>query len=219
MVQTTFGAFAGVDLILWILDVELGLTPGDLKVAETLRKFDLPVFAVWNKIDLVNDNWRRPPIEGFDRVFEASAVTQKGLPQLLQEIVALLPEGPQYYPPDAITDHPEKFIVAEFIREQVLQFTQEEIPHSVAIQVEQMKERPDGRVYIEAVIFVERDSQKGIIIGAGGQRLKQIGAAARVNVEQLLNTTVFLSLWVKVRKNWRNNAADLKEFGYWEPRE
>ena len=219
MVQITFGAFAGVDLILWILNAELGLTPGDLKVAETMRKLDVPVFAVWNKIDLVDAGSSRPSIPGFDRVFEVSAVTQNGLSGLLQETVALLPEGPQYYPPDAITDHPEKFIVAEFIREQVLQFTQEEIPHSVAIQVEQMKERPDGRVFIEAVIYVERDSQKGIIIGAGGQRLKQIGAAARLNIEQLLNTQAFLSLWVKVRKNWRNNAADLKEFGYWEPRE
>jgi GTP-binding protein Era len=219
MVQNAFGALAGVDLILWILDADLGLTPGDLKVVESLRKYDLPVFAVWNKIDLVPASWRRPPIPGFDRVFEVSAVTQKGLPELLQEIVALLPPGPQYYPPDAITDHPEKFIVAEFIREQVLQYTKDEIPHSVAVQVEQMKERPDGRIFIEAVIFVERDSQKGILIGAGGQRLKQIGAAARLNIEQLLNAATFLSLWVKVRKNWRNNEAALKEFGYWEPQE
>ncbi|MCL6590578.1 MAG: GTPase Era [Firmicutes bacterium] len=216
MVQNTYGALAGVDLILWVLDAELGLTPGDQKVAERLRKFDLPVLVVWNKIDLVASGWRRPPITGFDRVFKVSAVTREGLPELLREIVALLPPGPQYYPPDIVTDHPEKFIVAEFIREQVLQFTQDEIPHSVAVQVEQMKERPDGRIYIEAVIFVERDSQKGILIGAGGQRLKQIGAAARQNIEQLLNTAIFLSLWVKVRKNWRNNEAALKEFGYWE---
>jgi GTP-binding protein Era len=147
-------------------------------------------------------------------MFAVSAHTGEGIGPLLDAIVGLLPEGPAYYPEDMVTDHPERYIVGEFIREQLLAHTSDEVPYSVAVQVEQMQERPDGRFFIDAVIFVERDSQKGIIIGAKGERLKNIGRAARENIESLLDTKVFLNLWVKVRKNWRDNSAALNEFGY-----
>ncbi|MGE5581579.1 MAG: GTPase Era [Bacillota bacterium] len=205
-----------VDLVLWILDAGAGLTTADQKVAAVLRESDLPVLQVWNKVDLVEPEKPLPKEAGFDRVYKISALTGRGIPELLAGVVAGLPAGPAFYPPDQITDHPERFIAAEFVREQILQFTAEEIPHSVAVLVEEMKERANGKIYIDATIYVERDSQKGIVIGAKGERLKNIGQAARRNLELLLDAPVFLRLWVKVRKNWRNNEAFLREFGYWE---
>lgn len=220
MVRTAYTALSGADLVLWILDATQGVTDGDLEVAKVLREActqnpELTVFTVWNKIDLKAVE-PQTGIPGLGRVYQVSAVTGQGLPELLDALVEALPEGPEYYPADMVTDHPERFIVAEFIREQVLNHTQEEIPHSVAVQIEQMQERPNGRMYVEAVIYVERDSQKGIIIGAKGERLKKIGSEARKYIEELLQTPVFLNVWVKVRKKWRNNEAALKEFGYWE---
>lgn len=205
-----------VDLVLWILDAGAGLTTADQKVAAVLRESDLPVLQVWNKVDLVEPEKPLPKEAGFDRVYKISALTGRGIPELLAGVVAGLPAGPAFYPPDQITDHPERFIAAEFVREQILQFTAEEIPHSVAVLVEEMKERANGKIYIDATIYVERDSQKGIVIGAKGERLKNIGQAARRNLELLLDAPAFLRLWVKVRKNWRNNEAFLREFGYWE---
>jgi GTP-binding protein Era len=220
MVRTAYAALSGADLVLWILDAAEGVTDGDLEVAKVLREAcvqnpELTVFTVWNKIDL---KALESPVEipGFTNVHKVSAATGQGLMELMDALVEALPEGPEYYPEDIITDHPERFIVAEFIREQVLNHTQEEIPHSVAVQIEQMQERPNGRMYIEAIIYVERDSQKGIIIGAKGERLKKIGSEARKTIEDLLQIPIFLNVWVKVRKKWRNNEAALKEFGYWE---
>lgn len=205
-----------VDLILWVLDSSAGLTPADQKVAEILKGTTVPVFVVWNKNDLVAADNQPPKIDSYERQFRVSAQTGQGISELLAQIVDQLPVGPAFYPPDQLTDHPERFIAAEFLREKVLQFTQDEVPHAIAVQVEEMKERSNGRIYIEATLYVERDSQKGIIIGAGGQRLKSIGKAAREELELLLDAPVFLNLWVKVRKNWRNHEASLKEFGYWD---
>lgn len=205
-----------VDIVIWVLDVSAGLTTADQKVATTLKDIDSPVFGVWNKNDLIASDIKLPELPGVDKTFRISAQTGQGLPELLAEVVAGLSVGPVFYPPDQLTDHPERFIAAEFIREQVLHYTEDEVPHSIAVQIEEMKERANGRIYINATIYVERDSQKGIIIGAKGERLKNIGQAARENLELLLDTSVYLSLWVKVRKNWRNNEAVLKEFGYWE---
>ena len=205
-----------VDLILWVLDSSAGFTPADQKVADILKGTTPPGFVLWNKDDLVADNNAPPQIEAFERKFRVSAQTGRGIPQLLAAIADQLPVGPAFYPPDQITDHPERFNAAEFLREKVLQFTQDEVPHAIAVQVEEMKERSNGRIYIEATLYVERDSQKGIIIGAGGERLKNIGKAAREDLELLLDAPVFLNLWVKVRKNWRNHEASLKEFGYWD---
>ncbi|HYH05233.1 MAG TPA: GTPase Era, partial [Bacillota bacterium] len=168
------------------------------------------------KIDLIDATAAVPEIPGFTNVYRVSAQSGSGVDELLKAVIVALPAGPFYYPPDQVADHPERFIAAELIREQVLLQTEEEIPHSVAVQVESMAERPGGKFYLEVNIFVERDSQKGIIIGAGGKKLKQIGAAARQSIEAMLDAPVYLNLWVKVRKNWRNNEKDLKEFGYWQ---
>ncbi|TCL65289.1 GTP-binding protein Era [Hydrogenispora ethanolica] len=215
MVKTAQAALRSGDLAVWVLDASQGLTPADLKVAEELRAANLPVLPVWNKMDLVHDE-QLPELPGFAAPLRVSARDGGGLPQLLAAVAEALPDGPPFYPPEMVTDHPERFIAAEFIREQVLNHTQEEVPHSVAVQVDEFKERDNGLIYIDAVIYVERDSQKGILIGAGGERLKQIGQAARADIQELLDAKVFLNLWVKVRDKWRNNRSALRDFGYWE---
>jgi GTP-binding protein Era len=133
---------------------------------------------------------------------------------LLERIIGSLPLGPRYYPPDQVTDQPERVIAAELVREQVLRLTYQEIPHSVAVLVEEFAERREGLTYIEAVIFVERDSQKGIVIGGGGRMLKRIGQAAREELEAMLGQQVYLDLWVRVRENWRRDERSLRELGY-----
>lgn len=207
-------ALKSVDIVFWVLDASKGLTAADEIIAQDIRKVDIPVMVVWNKIDLNKDLASLPKIDGFDKVYHVSAHTRQGVSELLAATVSQLPPGPFYYPPDMITDHPERFIVGELIREQVLMYTDEEVPHSIAIQIEQMKERSNGGFYIDAIIYVERDSQKGIIIGSKGERLKKIGQGARQSIEDLLDTKVYLNLWVKVRKNWRNHSGSLREFGY-----
>lgn len=214
MITAAQSALTEADLILWVLDAAAGLTAADLKVATTIREAGPPVLAVWNKMDQLAAGTSTPELPGFPKIYHVSAVSGAGLDQLLAVIITALPEGPQYYSPELVTDHPERFIIAELIREQVLNMTEDEVPHSVAVQVEAVKERAAGPTVVEAVIYVERDSQKGIIIGAGGRRLKAIGREARLNIEKMLDGPVFLSLWVKVRKNWRNDPAALKEFGY-----
>lgn len=220
MVATAQTAFFNVDLLLWVLDAGTGLTAADHKVAAELPQAGVPLFVIWNKMDLSEADkvkeTKLPDLPGLEKVFEVSAVTGAGVPELLEAVIARLPSGPPFYPEDMVTDHPERFIAGEFIREQILRFTKDEVPHSIAVQVNEMKERAGDRVYVEAVIFVERDSQKAIVIGAGGERLKSIGQAARLDLEAMLDAPVFLNLWVKVRKNWRNNENALKEFGYWE---
>ncbi|MGE5607075.1 MAG: GTPase Era [Bacteroidota bacterium] len=219
MVKTAQRALSNVDLVLWVLDAEAGFRPADEKVAQLLSSIGQPLFAVWNKIDLVaSDQELEFCREGLPilKTFKVSALSGAGINELINGVVAQLPPGPAYYPPEMITDHPEQFIIAEYIREQVLNQTEEEIPHSVAVRIEEFKKRPNGQVYIEANIYVERDSQKGIIIGAKGGRLKAIGATARVEIEKLLDAPVYLNLWAKVRKNWRNSDKLLQEFGYGE---
>ncbi len=207
-------ALSSVDLVLWVLDAGRGYTAGDEKIAAELAACDVPVLLVWNKMDLLEKNAELPQVAGFDRVFRVSAQTGEGIDHLLETIIGILPEGPAYYPEDMVTDHPERYIVAELIREQLLIHTEDEVPHSVAVQVNEMKERDNGKIYIDAVIYVERASQKGIVIGAKGDRLKAIGRDARQAIEALLDAPEFLNLWEKVRKNWRNNLFFLNEFGY-----
>ena len=145
-----------------------------------------------------------------------SALKDTEFPGLVEEITKRLPEGPAYFPDDMITDQPERVIAAETIREKVLRMTRDEIPHSVAVEVDEFKERDDENVYIRATIFVERESQKGIVIGAKGSLLKKIGQQARADIENLLYCKVFLDLWVKVKPDWRNKDKALKQFGYRE---
>ena len=150
----------------------------------------------------------------FVGVVPISAKAETNLDSLLTEVKKYLPEGPQYYPEDMVTDQPERLIVAELIREKVLQLTRDEVPHAVAVETDEMTTRPNGDVYIRATIYVERDSQKGIIIGAKGAMLKEIGALARKDIEALLGSRVFLDLWVKVKKDWRNREGVLHDFGF-----
>ena len=145
-----------------------------------------------------------------------SALNQTHLPELVALIRAQLEPGPQYYPEDTITDQPERLVVAELVREKILQLTREEIPHSVAVDVEEMLRRDNGVVFVRATIWVERDSQKGIIIGQAGNMLKEIGQLARHDIEGLLGSRSYLEIFVKVRKDWRNSEGNLRSLGYWE---
>ena len=174
-----------------------------------------------NKVDLIHPNDIPPIIESYKNELEFAAVVPisalqgNNVEPLLGEIAKLLPEGPMYYPADQVTDHPERFIISEMIREKVLQKTRDEVPHSIAVAIDQIKTREDGNmVDVHATILIERDSQKGIIIGKRGALLKEIGSEARTDIEMLLGTKVYLNLWVKVQKDWRNKAGQLRELGF-----
>ena len=185
-----------------------------------LGKTHSTVFLLINKIDTLKKKELLPIIHTFESIYPfkeiipLSALKRDGIDILLDRIIAYLPVGPRYYPDDLYTDQLERFMVSEIIREKIMDMTEEEIPHSVAVEVVQWKEREDGLVSISCNIYVERESQKAIIIGKRGEMLKAVGTAARINIEKLLNTKVFLEVWVKVKKNWRNNAQFLKELGY-----
>lgn len=152
----------------------------------------------------------------FAEIVPISALQGNNVERLLDQIKQRLPEGPQYYPADQVTDHPERFIITELIREKVLHATREEIPHSIAVVMDSMQRRDNGAVYVGATIIVERDSQKGIVIGKQGKMLKEVGRKARADIEALLGSKVFLELWVKVQKDWRNRASHLRDFGFRE---
>ncbi|TCS94755.1 GTPase Era [Hazenella coriacea] len=221
LVKTAQDALEEVDLVLFLIDAEEGIGPGDRFIIQQLKKIQTPVFLVVNKIDQVHPDALLPLIDqyralySFKEVVPISALQGNNTSTLLQLILNELPEGPQYYPADQVTDHPEYFIVGELIREKVLQLTREEIPHSVAVVVEEMKKREDrDLIDIRATIFTERTSQKGILIGKKGALLKEVGQRAREEMERLLGSKIFLDLWVKVKKDWRNEAMMLKQFGY-----
>lgn len=181
---------------------------------------DTPVFLVLNKIDKIHPDEMLPVIDkysklmNFTEVVPVSALNGNNVNALLEQVSRYLEEGPMYYPADQITDHPEQFVCAELIREKLLQLTREEIPHSIAVEIESMSVADNGLVNIGAVIFVERDSQKGIIIGKSGALLKEVGKLARIDMERLLGSKIFLELWVKVNKDWRNRESILKTLGY-----
>ncbi|GGK18637.1 GTPase Era [Caldalkalibacillus thermarum] len=223
MVNVAQNTLREVDLILFLVDAKEGLGPGDQWIINHLKDVSTPVFLVINKIDLVHPDELLPLITryvelyDFKEVIPVSALQGNNVSRLMEQIFRYLPEGPQYYPSDQVTDHPERFIVAELIREKVLQLTHEEIPHSIAVDIEEMKQR-DGRgtVFISAVIYTERDSQKKIVIGKQGRMLKEIGTRARQEIEALLGSKIYLDLWVKVKKDWRNKMSQLRLFGYHE---
>jgi len=221
LVQTARAALEEVDLILLLVDAEEGMGPGDRFIIEHLKQVETPVFLVVNKIDRVHPDALLPLIDSYRRLYSfkevvpISALQGNNTGTLVDLIFRELPEGPAYYPADQVTDSPEQFIVAELIREKVLFLTREEIPHSVAVVVEEMIPRQDrGTVYIRATIYAERPSQKGILIGKRGAMLKEVGRLAREEIERLLGNKVYLDLWVKVKKDWRNEEAYLRRFGY-----
>lgn len=220
MVKTATSTLNEVDLILFLIDVSEELGGGDRFIMKQFEGVNTPVFCVMNKIDLVRPEKLLEIIAQYKEEYDfaefipVSAKQGNNVQTLIDEILKRLPEGPQYYPEDQITDHPEQFIVAELIREKILHATYEEVPHSIAVQIENMYVQDNGVVYIGAVIYVERDSQKGIIIGKQGSMLKEIGRQARMDIEALLGSRIFLELWVKVKKDWRNHDLVLRDLGF-----
>lgn len=207
-------ALDATDLILWVIDTTKPKDP-DMMLAERFSHTESMVYAVFNKSDLEQVIKPQDYLDAC-RIklpwLTVSALTGDGIDQLIEVVREHLPVGPLYYPEGTLTDHPEQFIAAEMVREAALRYTQEEVPHALAVVIEEMETRPDGKVYIRAVIYTERESQKGIVIGAKGRLLKSIGSDARVEIENLLGSSVFLDLWVKSRKDWRNSPTTLRDW-------
>jgi GTPase len=220
MMKVAHSTLGEVDAILFLVDVSEGIGGGDRYIIEQLKPITTPVILVMNKIDRIHPDelfaiiTTYKDLYSFAEIVPISALKGNNVTTLLEQIVRYLPEGPQYYPADQVTDHPEQFVCAELIREKILHLTREEIPHSIAVHIEDMKVESNGLVRISAVIFVERDSQKGIIIGKQGTLLKEIGQKSREDIEALLGSKVFLELWVKVKKDWRNQERVLKDLGF-----
>ena len=240
MVRTAESTLQEVDVVLFVVDATEKRGAGEDYILNLLQKVKTPVILVVNKIDKLADKQKLFQImEGYNKLYKfaaivpVSALNDSEFSGLVQEITKHLPEGPAYFPEDMITDQPERLealddIQAQAIcdmrlialqglnREKVLRLTRDEIPHSVAVEVDEFKERDEENVYIRATIFVERESQKGIVIGAKGSLLKKIGQQARADIENLLYCKVFLDLWVKVKADWRNKDKALKQLGYKE---
>jgi len=220
MMKAAESALDEVDAVLFLTDISEELGGGDRYIIERLKSVKTPVFLVLNKIDKVTpdamlpiiDKWRK--LNNWTEIVPVSALQGNNVTALLDQLSKYLGEGPMYYPADQVTDHPEQFVCAELIREKILQMTREEIPHSIAVEIESMSKAENGLVNIGAVIYVERDSQKGIIIGKSGSLLKEIGKQARADMERLLGSKIFLELWVKVNKDWRNRESVLKSLGF-----
>jgi len=222
MVETAYSALREVDVTLFMISADQKRGKGDDFIIERLKKSNVPVFLIVNKIDKVHPDALLATIQDytsqmeFAEVVPISATEGNNFETLMDVLVEQMPEGPQYFPDDQITDHPEYFIVSELIREKVLLLTRDEVPHSVAVVVDSMKRNENDKIQVQATIIVERDSQKGIIIGKGGKMLKIIGTKARQDIERLLGDKVYLELWVKVQKDWRDKQTYLKDYGYRE---
>jgi GTP-binding protein Era len=210
-----------VDVILFVMDGAQTIGKGDLFIAGELEKVDTPAIALVNKVDLLDEDKSRSQLEvarhlfAFADVLPVSAKFGAGLEQLIERIGSFLPPGPKYFPDDMTSDQPENVLVSELIREKALELTRDEVPHSVAVLVEDIKARPEGDIVdVEAVIYVERESQKGIIVGKGGRMIKEIGTRARQDIEPLIGNKVFLDLRVKVEKDWSKNPEFIKRLDY-----
>lgn len=210
-----------VDVIMWLVEPTTYIGAGEQHIVEQLKKCKTPVILVINKIDTVKKEEiltfiaAYKDICDFAEIIPCSALTGENADEVIRSIMKYLPYGPQFYDEDVVTDQPERQIVAELIREKALRMLDEEIPHGIAVSIEQMKTRKKGHIVdIDATIICERDSHKGIIIGKGGSMLKKIGSAARVEIENLLDMKVNLQLWVKVKKDWRDSDFLIKNFGY-----
>lgn len=220
MVSVIDQTLGEVDVILWLVEASPRIGTEDRAIAERLGKSKVPVILVINKIDTVKREEVLPVMEAFGKlcrfaeVVPVSALKDQNTDTLLDVIYKYLPEGPLYYDEDTVTDQPMRQIVAEIIREKALRLLQDEVPHGIAVTIEKMKERDNGIMDIEASIVCERESHKGIIIGKGGEMLKKIGTQARIDAEAMTETKVNLKLWVKVRKDWRDNDLFVKTYGY-----
>ncbi len=213
-------AWSDVDLALLVVDGHSGIGRGDQKVAADLRAMNRPSFCVVNKLDRITKSQLAEGLTAaarlgdFDEFVPVSALTGEGIELLRELVVARMPEGPMYYPPDANRDQPPPLFVAELVREKLLARTREELPHSIAVVTEEFSEREDGLLEIQANVFVERESQKGIVIGKGGQTLKAVGTEAREEIEALFGHKVFLELRVKVEPDWQRRAQSLDRLGF-----
>lgn len=221
MMSAVDSALSEMDVVLWLVEPTTYIGKGEQAIIERLKKVKTPVLLIINKIDTVEEKMVQEAAEAyrkeydFDAILPVSALRNRNTDQIIQAILKYLPEGPQYYDEDTITDQPERQIVAEMIREKALRCLDHEIPHGIAVVIDRMKERADGRIIdIDATIICERDSHKGIIIGKQGAMLKKIGTQARIDMEKLLDTKVNLKLWVKVKKDWRDSDYLLKNFGF-----
>ena len=221
MVKAATDAFSNVDLILFVVDSSRKIGPGDRRIMEDLRGSKTPIVLVINKIDQIEDKDELFDIikmyddeKMFKEIVPISALKGKNVKTLINVIKEDLEEGPKYFPDYMVTDQPERVLIAELIREKVLHYVDDEVPHGVAVEIERMKARKNKEIIdISAVIYCERDSHKGIIIGKGGRKLKGIGKSARQDIELLLGSQINLELWVKVKENWRNLQNYINNFG------
>lgn len=222
MMRVAKNTLSEIDAIMFMVNVNEDIGRGDEYIMEMLKNVKTPVFLVLNKIDLVHPDALMPKIEkyktymDFTEIVPISALEGLNVDHFIDVLKDYLPEGPKYYPDDQISDHPEQFVVGEIIREKILHLTSEEIPHAIGVNVDRMIKESEERVRIEVTIFVERDSQKGIVIGKGGKKLKEVGKRARRDIEMLLGSKVYLELWVKVQKDWRNKVNFIRQMGYVE---
>lgn len=221
MVESAYSTLREVDTVLFMVPADEKRGKGDDMIIERLKEAKVPVILVINKIDKVHPDQLLEQIDDFrdqmdfKEIIPISALQGNNVDRLLTVLTENLEEGFQYFPEDQITDHPERFLVSEMIREKILTLTEQEVPHSVAVVVDSMKRDPEmDKIHIQATIMVERNSQKGIIIGKHGAMLKKIGTLARRDIEIMLGDKVYLETWVKVKKNWRDKKLDLADFGY-----
>jgi GTP-binding protein Era len=220
MVKVAQDTIKEVDLILFLANPEVEINKADEHVLEQLRNAKVPIFLVLNKIDENTDERVAATLKNYSEYFNfteiipISAIKGKNTDKLLELMVKTLPEGPMYYPEDMITDQQERFIVSETIREKALRLLSQEVPHGIAVEIISMKKDEKNIYNIEATMLCEKDSHKGIIIGKGGETLKKISTYARQDIEKFLGTKVYLKLWVKVKKEWRDNSSLLRELGY-----
>ncbi|MBF0753272.1 MULTISPECIES: GTPase Era [Jeotgalicoccus] len=221
MMKVARNTLRETEVILFIINAAEEIGRGDEFIIDMLKNTKTPIILVLNKIDLIHPDDLIKQIEvykdklDFSDVVPISALQGNNIDRLLSVIESHLPEGPMYYPEDRITDHPEHFIVSELIREKALHKLSQELPHAIGVEVLKMKgDDEGGKVKVEALIYVERESQKGMVIGKGGKMLKEIGREARMDIENLLGSKVYLELWVKVQKDWRNKPTFIRSLGY-----
>ena len=219
MTDAAISTFSEVDAIVFIVDDELSAGPGDRYIVDMLDRITTPKILVINKIDKMEpDKFRRiyeeyDEIGIFENIIGTSAKAGTNVSDVISAVTDFMEEGPMYFPDDMITEHPERFIVSEIIREKILMYLRDEVPHGVAVEIEQFTEETDI-TKIAAVIYCEKKSHKGMLIGKGGRKLKGIGKSAREEIEALLGTKVYMDLWVKVKENWRDSDIALSNFGY-----
>lgn len=222
MMRVAKNTLSEIDAIMFMVNVNEDIGRGDEYIMEMQKNVKTPIFLVLNKIDLVHPDTLMPKIEqyqsymDFTDIIPISALEGLNVDHFIDVLKSFLPEGPKYYPDNQISDHPEQFVVSEIIREKILHLTSEEIPHAIGVNVDRMIKEDEDRVRIEATIYVERDSQKGIVIGKGGKKLKEVGKRARRDIEMLLGSKVYLELWVKVQRDWRNKVNFIRQIGYVE---